>query len=161
MRRFTAGGGVIQVAPVAPEAKRNKPGFFHGVAKSKARKKKDHSLETVEAVRGFAGAGVCAAAKALRMSTRTICAIAAAHRIDFGTTNARELEARYKVDDQHLPAIVQMIARRQSQSEISEHTGLSRTTLRRLLARHGLKTKGKRFGRGHTDATGQRAPDGN
>lgn len=106
----------------------------------------DHLLSTVlpvdavlvEAIRGFTSAGVCAAAKALSKSTRTINYIAGLYGIKFATTTDATLEDRRKEEAKLVPRIRRLAKANISQVTIAEQVGVSRMTLRRIARFHGI-----------------------
>lgn len=94
--------------------------------------------DLVEAIRGYTDAGVCAAAKALGKSTRTINYIAGLYGIKFATTTEATLEERRKAEAKLVPRIRQLAKTSMSQVAIAEQVGISRMTLRRIARFHGI-----------------------
>ncbi|UZE14757.1 hypothetical protein [Pseudomonas sp. B21-053] len=94
--------------------------------------------ELVEAIRGFTGAGVCAAAKALGKSTRTINYIAGLHGIKFATTTDATLEARRKEEAKLVPRIRRMAKAGMTQVAIADQLGVGRIVLRRIARFYGI-----------------------
>ena len=94
--------------------------------------------ELVDAIRGYTKLGVCAAAKALGKSTRTINYIAGLHGIKFATTTAATLEERRKAEAKLVPRIRRLAQANMSQVAIAEQVGISRMTLRRIANYHGI-----------------------
>jgi DNA-binding MurR/RpiR family transcriptional regulator len=95
-------------------------------------------VELVEAIRGYTEAGVCAAAKALGKSTRTINYIAGLYGIKFATTTDATLEDRRKEEAKLVPRIRRLAKANMSQVTIAEQVGVSRMTLRRIARFHGI-----------------------
>ncbi|WP_146023723.1 MULTISPECIES: hypothetical protein [unclassified Pseudomonas] len=94
--------------------------------------------ELVEAIRGFTKLGVCAAAKALGKSTRTINYIAGLYGIKFATTTAATLEDRRKAEAKLVPRIRPLARANMSQMAIAEQLGIGRIVLRRIAHFHGI-----------------------
>ncbi len=94
--------------------------------------------ELVEAIRGYTAAGVCAAAKALGKSTRTINYIAGLYGIKFATTTDATLEDRRKAEAKLVPRIRRLAKTNISQVAIAEQVGISRMTLRRIARFHSI-----------------------
>ena len=94
--------------------------------------------ELVEAIRGYTDAGVCAAAKALGKSTRTINFIAGLYGIKFATTTDATLEDRRKEEAKLVPRIRRLAMASISQTAIAKQVGISRMTLRRIARFHGI-----------------------
>jgi len=94
--------------------------------------------ELVDAIRGYTKLGVCAAAKALGKSTRTINYIAALYGIKFATTTAATLEERRKEEAKLVPRIRRMAKANMSQMAIAEQLGIGRIVLRRIARYHGI-----------------------
>lgn len=94
--------------------------------------------DLVEAIRGYTDAGVCAAAKALGKSTRTINYIAGLYGIKFATTTDATLEDRRKEEAKLVPRIRRLAKANMSQVTIAEQVGVSRMTLRRIARFHGI-----------------------
>ena len=94
--------------------------------------------ELVEAIRGYTDSGVCAAAKALGKSTRTINYIAGLYGIKFATTTDATLEDRRKEEAKLVPRIRRLAKANISQVAIAEQVGISRMTLRRIARFHGI-----------------------
>jgi hypothetical protein len=94
--------------------------------------------ELVDAIRGYTELGVCAAAKALGKSTRTINYIAALYGIKFVTTTAATLEERRKEEAKLVPRIRRMAKANMSQMAIAEQLGIGRIVLRRIARYHGI-----------------------
>lgn len=94
--------------------------------------------ELVEAIRGFTKLGVCAAAKALGKSTRTINYIAGLYGIKFATTTAATLEDRRKAEAKLVPRIRRLARANMSQMAIAEQLGIGRIVLRRIAHFHGI-----------------------
>jgi hypothetical protein len=94
--------------------------------------------DLVEAIRGFTDVGVCAAAKALGKSTRTINYIAGLYGIKFATTTAATLDEQRKAEAKLVPRIRRLAQANMSQIAIAEQVGISRMTLRRIASFHGL-----------------------
>lgn len=94
--------------------------------------------DLVEAIRGFTDVGVCAAAKALGKSTRTINYIAGLYGIKFATTTAATLDEQRKAEAKLVPRIRQLAQTNLSQVAIAEQVGISRMTLRRIARFHGI-----------------------
>lgn len=92
----------------------------------------------VDAIRGFTDVGVCAAAKALGKSTRTINYIASLYGIKFATTTAATLDEQRKAEAKLVPRIRRLAQANMSQIAIAEQVGISRMTLRRIARFHGL-----------------------
>ena len=95
-------------------------------------------VELVDAIRGYTEAGVCAAAKALGKSTRTINYIAALYGIKFATTTSATLEYRRKEEAKLVPRIRRMAKANMSQMAIAEQLGIGRIVLRRIAHYHGI-----------------------
>jgi len=94
--------------------------------------------ELVDAIRGYTKLGVCAAAKALGKSTRTINYIAALYGIKFATTTSATLEERRKEEAKLVPRIRRMAKANMSQMAIAEQLGIGRIVLRRIASYHGI-----------------------
>ena len=94
--------------------------------------------DLVEAIRGFADVGVCAAAKALGKSTRTINNIAGLYDIKFVTTTAATMEDRRKAEAKLVPLIRRLARANMSQMAIAEQLGIGRIVLRRIAHFHGI-----------------------
>lgn len=94
--------------------------------------------ELVDAIRGYTELGVCAAAKALGKSTRTINYIAALYGIKFATTTAATLEERRKAEARLVPRIRRLAKANMSQMAIAEQLGIGRIVLRRIARYHGI-----------------------
>lgn len=94
--------------------------------------------DLVDAIRGFTNVGVCAAAKALGKSTRTINYIAALYGIKFATTTSATLEDRRKEEAKLVPRIKRMAKASMSQMAIAEQLGIGRIVLRRIARYHGI-----------------------
>jgi biotin operon repressor len=94
--------------------------------------------DLVEAIRGFTDVGVCAAAKALGKSTRTINYIAGLYGIKFATTTAATLEDRRKAEAKLVPRIRRLARANMSQMAIAEQLGIGRIVLRRIAHFHGI-----------------------
>jgi len=94
--------------------------------------------DLVEAIRGYTSSGVCAAAKALGKSTRTINYIACLYGIKFATTTDATLEDRRKEEAKLVPRIRRLAKANMSQVTIAEQVGVSRMTLRRIARFHGI-----------------------
>ena len=92
----------------------------------------------VAAIRGFTTLGVCAAAKALGKSTRTINYIAGLYGIKFATTTAATLEEQRKAEAKLVPRIRRMAQAHMSQMAIAEQLGIGRIVLRRIARIHGI-----------------------
>lgn len=126
--QFEASGGRIQV--VADSYRAHPDPFCIVVPPIDA--------DLVDAIRGYTEAGVCAAAKALGKSTRTINYIAALYGIKFATTTAATLEERRKAEAKLVPRIRRLAQANLSQVAIAEQVGISRMTLRRIARYHSI-----------------------
>jgi hypothetical protein len=94
--------------------------------------------DLVDAIRGYTTLGVCAAAKGLGKSTRTINYIAALYGIKFATTTAATLEDRRKAEAKLVPRIRRLAQANMSQMAIAEQLGIGRIVLRRIAHFHGI-----------------------
>ncbi|MBV7571742.1 hypothetical protein KW846_03415 [Pseudomonas sp. PDM32] len=94
--------------------------------------------DLVEAIRGFTDVGVCAAAKALGKSTRTINNIAGLYGIKFATTTAATLDERRKAEAKLVLRIRRLARANMSQMAIAEQLGIGRIVLRRIAHFHGI-----------------------
>ncbi|MGF6208241.1 hypothetical protein [Pseudomonas frederiksbergensis] len=126
--QFESAGGQVQV--VADAVRANPEHLLSVVPPVDA--------ELVEAIRGYTEAGVCAAAKALGKSTRTINYIASLYGIKFATTTDATLEARRKEEAKLVPRIRQMAKAGMTQVAIADQLGIGRIVLRRIARFHGI-----------------------
>lgn len=94
--------------------------------------------DLVNAIRGYTTPGVCAAAKGLGKSTRTIKYIATLYGIKFATTTSATLEERRKEEAKLVPHIRRMAKANMSQMAIAEQLGIGRIVLRRIAHYHGM-----------------------
>ncbi|KAB0489726.1 hypothetical protein [Pseudomonas vancouverensis] len=94
--------------------------------------------DLVDAIRGYTTLGVCAAAKGLGKSTRTINYIAALYGIKFATPTSATLEERRKEEAKLVPRIRRMAKANMSQMAIAEQLGIGRIVLRRIARYHGI-----------------------
>jgi hypothetical protein len=94
--------------------------------------------ELVDAIRRYTKAGVCAAAKALGKSTRTINYIAGLYGIRFATTTAATLEERRKAEAKLVLRIRRLAQANMSQMDIAKQLGIGRIVLRRIAHYHGI-----------------------
>lgn len=126
--QFESAGGQVQV--VADAVRANPDPLLSAVPPVDA--------DLVEAIRGYTDAGVCAAAKALGKSTRTINFIAGLYDIKFATTTDATLDDRRKEEAKLVPRIRRLAKANMSQVTIAEQVGVSRMTLRRIARFHGI-----------------------
>ncbi|RJG10965.1 hypothetical protein D3879_14905 [Pseudomonas cavernicola] len=98
---------------------------------------RDAEPALAESLRQFTEAGVLAAAKALRRSTRTINRIAIEHGIQFTTGTAETMKSRRRSRDAMAAQIAQL-AGTHTQAEICAALGITRFVLREIAEIHGI-----------------------
>lgn len=84
-----------------------------------------------QALHQFTDAGIFAASKALRRSTRSLNRIAIEHGVEFSTPTAKTMNARRQVRDSMIVQ-VKALAGTRSQAEICAALGITRAVLREL-----------------------------
>jgi hypothetical protein len=126
--QFESAGGQVQVVA---DAVRVGPNHLLSVVPP-------DDAELVEAIRGYTDAGVCAAAKALGKSTRTINFIAGLHGIKFAATTDATLEDRRKEEAKLVPRIRRMAKAGMTQIAIADELDVGRIVLRRIARFHGI-----------------------
>ena len=93
----------------------------------------------------FADAGVFAASKALRRSTRTLNRIAIEHGVEFSTSTARTMEVR-RQNRASMVTQIKALAGTRSQAEICAALGITRAVLRELAEIHNININSRSRG---------------
>lgn len=104
---------------------------------------RDAEPEIAKALQQYTEAGVCAAAKALRRSTRTLNRIAAEHGVKFAT-NTAEARAQRAEAKARLVEQIDRLAGTATQAEICARLGIGRWSLRELAEIHGIDINSRR-----------------